>query len=196
LRNVPSKGLNDPDMIIAGTTSGNNLLSENIAKLQMSLWAIFQAPLLLSSDLRNVTDNYVKIIKNKRCIEVNQDKLRIKGGLEKENVYTRQIENGLAIAFTNLTDNKVDETESFSIEIPAGKEISTCINVWGEFPNNMCEDLDQLDFENILWRIHKNSESNTLEIVAKNIEGRSVNFMTVKFVDKKAERFMVRAEDI
>ncbi|XP_026481638.1 alpha-N-acetylgalactosaminidase-like [Ctenocephalides felis] len=98
---------NDPDMLLVGGYG----LSPDQAKAQMSVWAIMAAPLLLSADLRTMTEQNKEIAMNKGVIAVDQDKLGIQGrrlyekrGLE---VWTRPIlpvwdrYKSLAIVFFN-----------------------------------------------------------------------------------------------
>lgn len=66
---------NDPDMLLIG----NFGLSVDQSKMQMALWAILAAPLLMSTDLRNIRPEFAEILLNKRIIAVNQDALGIQG---------------------------------------------------------------------------------------------------------------------
>ncbi|XP_033218349.1 alpha-N-acetylgalactosaminidase-like [Belonocnema kinseyi] len=66
---------NDPDMLIIG----NFGLSYDQSKVQMALWAILAAPLLMSNDLRNIRPEYKAILQNKKIIAVDQDPLGIQG---------------------------------------------------------------------------------------------------------------------
>ncbi|CAL1543440.1 unnamed protein product [Lymnaea stagnalis] len=66
---------NDPDMIIIG----NKGLSPSEEEVQMALWSIMASPLLLSNDLRNVSERSRNLILNKGAIEINQDPLGIQG---------------------------------------------------------------------------------------------------------------------
>lgn len=45
----------------------------------MAIWAILAAPLLMSTDLRNIRPEFKEILLNKRIIAINQDKLGIQG---------------------------------------------------------------------------------------------------------------------
>jgi len=67
---------NDADQLIIGDFSLNQAESE----CQMALWAIFASPLLMSNDLRNITDWAKQILLNKEVIAVNQDPLGRQGG--------------------------------------------------------------------------------------------------------------------
>lgn len=48
-------------------------------KAQMSLWAIFAAPLIMSVDLRHINSDAAKILLNKNVIAINQDPLGKQG---------------------------------------------------------------------------------------------------------------------
>jgi len=61
---------NDPDMLEVG--NGELTLEENRA--HFSLWCMLNAPLFLGNDLRNISDEVLKIITNKELIALNQDK--------------------------------------------------------------------------------------------------------------------------
>jgi alpha-N-acetylgalactosaminidase len=66
---------NDPDMLIIG----NFGLSYEQCKVQMAIWAILAAPLLMSTDLRTIRPEYKAILQNKKIIAIDQDKLGIQG---------------------------------------------------------------------------------------------------------------------
>jgi len=70
-------GWNDPDML----GIGNPGLSEDQAKVQMALWSIWSAPLLMSVDLRFIAEPFKKILLNRNVIAVDQDPLGIMGRL-------------------------------------------------------------------------------------------------------------------
>jgi len=55
---------NDYDMLLAG----NNGLTVAEAKIQMSMWSMWSAPLLMSNDLRTITDDYLQVLLNKEVI--------------------------------------------------------------------------------------------------------------------------------
>jgi len=58
---------------------GNFGLSYEQSKTQMAMWAIFAAPLLMSTDLRTIKPEYKAILQNRKIIAVNQDRLGIQG---------------------------------------------------------------------------------------------------------------------
>ncbi|CAG0881583.1 unnamed protein product [Darwinula stevensoni] len=75
---VPNAGpghWNDPDMLIIGDFG----LSYEESKVQMALWAILAAPLLMSVDLRTIRPEYKAILQNSDIIQVSQDPLGIQG---------------------------------------------------------------------------------------------------------------------
>lgn len=58
---------------------GNYGLSYDQSKVQMAVWAILAAPLLMSTELRDVKPEYKAILQNKAILAVNQDVLGIQG---------------------------------------------------------------------------------------------------------------------
>lgn len=66
-------GWNDPDEIIIG----NFGLSHDQEMVQMGIWCMMAAPLLLSNDLRNIRQSSKDIILNRRLLAINQDPLGI-----------------------------------------------------------------------------------------------------------------------
>lgn len=86
---------NDPDMLMVG----NFGLSESEEQTQFALWAIFAAPLFLSTDLRTISESSKAILLNKEIIAVNQDQLGKQGycfsGCSSDlRVWIRELENG------------------------------------------------------------------------------------------------------
>jgi len=65
--------------ILSQLLIGNYGLSVDQAKAQMTVWAILAAPLLMSTDLKNVKPEFKEILQNKKIIAVNQDRLGIQG---------------------------------------------------------------------------------------------------------------------
>jgi len=70
-------GWNDPDELVIG----NPGISVDQAKVQMAMWSIYSAPLLISVDLRFVAAEFKEILLNRGLIAVNQDPLGIMGRL-------------------------------------------------------------------------------------------------------------------
>jgi alpha-N-acetylgalactosaminidase len=97
---------NDPDMLIIGASS----LSQSESEVQMGMWAIFAAPLIMGNDLRKVTQWQRDILLNREVILINQDSLGIqgrrltpKGTFE---VWSRPLNNSdVAVALLSKCDN-------------------------------------------------------------------------------------------
>nr|XP_018901717.1 PREDICTED: alpha-N-acetylgalactosaminidase-like [Bemisia tabaci] len=66
---------NDPDMLLAG----NYALTRDQAKMQMAVWAILAAPLLMSVDLHTIKHEFKEILQHKELIEINQDPWGLQG---------------------------------------------------------------------------------------------------------------------
>lgn len=66
---------NDPDMLLIG----NFGLTIEQSKHQMAIWAILAAPLLMSTDLKNIRPEFREILINPHVVAVNQDPLGIQG---------------------------------------------------------------------------------------------------------------------
>lgn len=95
-------------MLVTGN-AGDGLGYEEY-KTQMSLWAIFAAPLYMGNDLRNITNEEKEIILNRDVIEVDQDPFGVAGRLYFRNeiyeVWGRPLENGdWAAAIYNKDNN-------------------------------------------------------------------------------------------
>eukprot|EP00300_Choanocystis_sp_HF-7_P033796 c46228_g1_i1.p1 GENE.c46228_g1_i1~~c46228_g1_i1.p1 ORF type:complete len:436 (+),score=83.99 c46228_g1_i1:154-1308(+) len=69
----------DMDMILAGSTHFNDLLTPDQARTQFAIWSIMASPLFLSADLRAITPVYRDIILNPEVIAINQDPLGLAG---------------------------------------------------------------------------------------------------------------------
>ncbi|VDK55878.1 unnamed protein product [Anisakis simplex] len=77
---IPAQGpgrWHDPDMIIVG----NNEITPDQAKVQMSIWSIWSSPLIMSNDLRLIAPIFRNILLNPYVIAVDQDPLGIMGRL-------------------------------------------------------------------------------------------------------------------
>jgi alpha-galactosidase len=87
---------NDPDMLEVG--NGKLTQDENIA--HFSMWAMMAAPLLAGNDLRTMNSEVLKILTNKKVIEVNQDALGKQG-------YKVDKLNGVQVWIKPLQDDKL-----------------------------------------------------------------------------------------
>jgi len=89
---------NDPDALIIG----NFALSYEQSKMQMALWAIMAAPLLMGNDLRNLDPEMKEILLAGEVIAVNQDPLgkqgfrvaKIEAECANHDIWMRQLSGG------------------------------------------------------------------------------------------------------
>ncbi|XP_045483983.1 alpha-N-acetylgalactosaminidase [Pieris rapae] len=92
---------NDPDMLLIG----NDGLSVDQARVQMAVWSIMAAPLIMSVDLNSIKDEFKHILLNDRVIAVDQDEMGKQGMRvwNKSNceIWSRELSNGYAVAFVN-----------------------------------------------------------------------------------------------
>ncbi len=58
---------------------GNYGLSYDQSKAQMAVWAILAAPLIISTDLRNIRPEFKEILQNEEIIKIDQDRFGIQG---------------------------------------------------------------------------------------------------------------------
>ncbi|CAK1553004.1 unnamed protein product [Leptosia nina] len=113
---------NDPDMLLIG----NFGLSVDQAKVQMAVWSIMAAPLMMSVDLDTIRDEFKDILLNSRVIEIDQDELGKQGvrvwNKSKCEIWTREVSNGYAVAFVSRRDDGAPYTVAVTfdnIKIPA-----------------------------------------------------------------------------
>ncbi|NP_001040191.1 alpha-N-acetylgalactosaminidase precursor [Bombyx mori] len=112
---------NDPDMLLIG----NFGLSVDQAKVQMAVWAILAAPLLISTDLATIRPEFKQILLNRDIIAVNQDKLgkqglRVgkkmgSGSRSKLEIWKRELYDGsFAMAFVSYRDDGIPYAAKFT----------------------------------------------------------------------------------
>lgn len=95
---------NDPDMLLVGGFG----LSVSEAQSQFALWSLFAAPLFMSNDLRDISQEARDILQNREVIAVNQDPLGKQGfcvaGCDGNlRVWARPLAGGdIAVIFQNL----------------------------------------------------------------------------------------------
>ncbi len=65
---------------------GNFGLSLDQARVQMAVWAVLAAPLIMSNDLRTIRPEFVDILTNMNVIKINQDPMGVQG----RNVYKKK----------------------------------------------------------------------------------------------------------
>ena len=66
-------------MLLFQLIIGNFGLSYDQSRTQMAIWAIMAAPLIMSTDLRTIKQEFKDILLNKDIIKINQDPLGIQG---------------------------------------------------------------------------------------------------------------------
>ncbi|XP_037947115.1 alpha-N-acetylgalactosaminidase-like [Teleopsis dalmanni] len=114
---------NDPDMLILG----NYGLSYDQSKLQMAIWSILAAPLIMSNDLAAVRPEIKAILQNRDIIAVDQDPLGIQGRRvtlrNNIEVWTRPItpvstsgEYSYAVAFVSRRTDGAPYTTKFILQ--------------------------------------------------------------------------------
>lgn len=100
---------NDPDMLVIG----NSGLTVDQARVQMAVWSVLAAPLIMSVDLSTIKPEFKEILLNKDVIAVNQDPLG-KQGLRVYNeddnqIWNRELSNNSrALAFVNLRTTEAE----------------------------------------------------------------------------------------
>ncbi len=58
---------------------GNFALSKDQSRVQMAIWSVLAAPLIMSNDLRDIDPTFVDILTNPNVIEINQDPIGHQG---------------------------------------------------------------------------------------------------------------------
>ena len=93
---------NDPDMLEVG----NSGLSYEEQRSQMTMWSIMAAPIMISSDVRKMSNETKELYLNKDMIAINQDSLGVQGhrisDVNGKQVWTKPLKNGdIAVALLN-----------------------------------------------------------------------------------------------
>ncbi|VDM77323.1 unnamed protein product, partial [Strongylus vulgaris] len=70
-------GWNDPDMLVVGLPN----VTVDQAMVQMTLWSMWSAPLIMSNDLRTLKPEFKQILLNRDVIAIDQDPMGIMGKL-------------------------------------------------------------------------------------------------------------------
>ena len=66
---LSARAVEDPDMLLVGGFG----LSVSEAQTQFALWSLFAAPLFMSNDLRDISQEARDILQNREVIAVNQE---------------------------------------------------------------------------------------------------------------------------
>ncbi len=93
---------NDPGLL----QTGNSAMTADESRMQINLWAVLAAPLMLGNDVRIMTRETVALLSNREVIAVNQDKMGRQGKrvarVGDTQVWARPLADGsLAVAFFN-----------------------------------------------------------------------------------------------
>ena len=129
---------NDPDMLIVGlygkegptSAGGGTGCSDVEYQSQMSLWAMMNAPLIATNDLRNMNEITKKILLNKEIIAINQDKAGLQAVRKINNadwnVFVKPLsDDDYAIAILNKTaDTKNYQLNFSALDLPGKYEIT------------------------------------------------------------------------
>jgi alpha-N-acetylgalactosaminidase len=114
---------NDPDQLMIGMQPNSWVkgITAAEARTQFGLWAILAAPLIMSNDLRNVSDWAREILFNKEIIAVDQDPLGTQGQRitpwgNDATVWARPLQNGdWAVGLFNRGDSARDIRVRFNM---------------------------------------------------------------------------------
>lgn len=102
----------DPDMLEVGARPRQprrggrpSSMTDSEQRSQFSLWAIMNAPLFISADLRHISDQARSILLNREVIAVNQDPLGIPGRRIRNDgdmqIFAKRVKDGEAVALLN-----------------------------------------------------------------------------------------------
>jgi alpha-galactosidase len=100
---------------------------------QFSLWAIMNAPLFISSDLRRIDDRAKSILLNREVIAIDQDPLGIAGRRIRNEgdvqVFAKRVTDGEAVALLNRGEAPADVRVT-AAELGLGNGAIEARNVW------------------------------------------------------------------
>ncbi|KAG0244975.1 glycoside hydrolase superfamily [Mortierella sp. GBAus27b] len=108
---------NDPDFIITGDDEG---LTIDEQKSQFALWSIMASPLILSTDVTQLSREQVAYLTNKEIIAINQDPLGIQARMawktDQSHVLVKPLKNKFtrAVAVLNKQDTEVTISVPFA----------------------------------------------------------------------------------
>ena len=135
-------GHNDPDMLEVG--NGNLTVEET--RSHFALWAIMKSPLIIGTDLSNITQTNIDILQNKYLLAFNQDPVYGKPGqpykwgvnpdwtfnnTNPAEYWSGSFKQGTLVAMMNTLDSARKMTATFS-EVPqlsSGKSYKV-IDAW------------------------------------------------------------------
>lgn len=124
---------NDPDMLLIG----NFGLSIEQSRVQMAIWSVLAAPLLMSADMDTIRPEFKEILLNREAIRVNQDKLGIPGRRilfdkkRDQQVWVRFLEgDAVALVLVNHRTDGMPQLIRFNPSTMGVKRQSRVINVF------------------------------------------------------------------
>eukprot|EP00486_Rosalina_sp_Unknown_P014819 CAMPEP_0201591164 /NCGR_PEP_ID=MMETSP0190_2-20130828/186176_1 /ASSEMBLY_ACC=CAM_ASM_000263 /TAXON_ID=37353 /ORGANISM="Rosalina sp." /LENGTH=337 /DNA_ID=CAMNT_0048048855 /DNA_START=148 /DNA_END=1158 /DNA_ORIENTATION=+ len=113
-------GWNDPCLLLAN--GPHAVITPAQSRAQFSMWAVMSSPLLISSDIRNISQYVLETYTNRLVIDVNQDPAgkqgyRVQGGnlalnaTSTTNIWSRELIDGSrAMVFLNVGSSTVKMT--------------------------------------------------------------------------------------
>lgn len=109
---------NDMDMLVVGMHGNGNVglggCSDTQYKTHFSIWSLFSSPLMIGCDIRGMSDETLKILTNKKLIEINQDAacrqiMKFDSDFEHNpdiKYYAKMLDGGdIAIGFFNMSES-------------------------------------------------------------------------------------------
>jgi len=87
-------GWNDPDMLLGSTPGAAKIFTPRQSRTQFTLWAMMHAPLLLGSNIRQLSDFDLETYTNADVIAIDQDPLGIQGRILWEDCHEDKVRSG------------------------------------------------------------------------------------------------------
>jgi len=153
-------GWNDPDMLEVG----NGGMTFTQYQSHFTLWCMFAAPLIIGTDVTNMTPETVQILMNKEAIQIDQDQLGVEAKLVSTNyihdVWARPLYGGsIAVAFFNRWETPINMTVNWSDINLAPDQMASVRDLW------LHQDMG--GFQNSYTSLVQGSGSVMLKIVPK-----------------------------
>ncbi|HZM75984.1 MAG TPA: carbohydrate-binding protein [Candidatus Limnocylindrales bacterium] len=161
---------NDPDMLEVG----NGGMTATEYRTHFSLWAMMAAPLLIGSDLRNVSADTFTILKNTDVIAIDQDRLGRQGVVIANDgaghvVYARALANGdRAVALSNETTTTATMSTNVNAIGLGGSASYTLKDLWSKATSTTTGTISTsvAGHSTILYRVSRNGTTRRIEAEA------------------------------
>ena len=139
-------GWNDPCLLLANGPHAS--ITPNQSRAQFSMWAVMSSPLLISSDIRNISQYVLETYTNKLVIAVNQDEAakqgyRVQGGnlavnaTSTTNIWSRELIDGSrAMVFLNVGTDTVKMTCDEECFVNAGLPFGITVRAYDLWQDN------------------------------------------------------------